>query len=77
MAETELQDFRSETRAWLAENCPDSVLGTGMLAGFAGGRKAPVPSPDFMKWFDTMYERGWTVPHWPKEYGFCFWRMRT
>ena len=22
-----------------------------------------------MKWFDTMYERGWTVPHWPKEYG--------
>ncbi len=65
----ELQDFRSETRAWLDENCPDTVRGTGMLGGFGGGKKAPTPSSDFMKWFDRMYERGWSVPHWPQEYG--------
>lgn len=55
MAEVELQDFRSETRAWLDENCPDTVRGTGMLGGFGGGKKAPTPSSDFMKWFDRMW----------------------
>lgn len=54
-----LEEFREEVRGWLADNCPENVMRQG--EGLA--------KKDFSRWFDACYERGWTVPDWPKEYG--------
>ena len=65
-------DFRSEARAWLEANCPDSLrrgLGGHTAGGTAGGRKAVYGNPDTKLWLDRMAERGWTAPTWPKAYG--------
>lgn len=62
-----LEDFRQETRLWLAENCPASIRGAGMY--FAGGKKDPISNEDFKRWFAVCAERGYTVPSWPVEYG--------
>ena len=61
-------DFRGEARAWLEDNCPDS-LRRGLGGYTAGGRKAVYANPDTKLWLDRMAERGWTAPMWPKEYG--------
>lgn len=46
---------------------PASLVGNG--EGFNGGTKLPARNPDTMRWLEACYERGWTVPTWPKEYG--------
>lgn len=63
-------DFRLETRAWLQENCPDSMR-TPMPEHERvwGGRNAIFPNPDSKIWLERMVERGWTVPTWPSKYG--------
>jgi alkylation response protein AidB-like acyl-CoA dehydrogenase len=65
-----LETFRQETRAWLEENCPQSMR-TPMPEREMpwGGRNAEFPNPDTKLWLDRMAERGWTAPTWPKEYG--------
>jgi alkylation response protein AidB-like acyl-CoA dehydrogenase len=63
----ELQEFRAETQAWLTANFPSSLA--GRLEVFAGGNKERVIDPDVRRWFEVCYERGWSVPHWPAEYG--------
>jgi acyl-CoA dehydrogenase len=65
-----LTEFREETRAWLEENCPESMR-TPMTEDETvwGGRKATYPNPDSKVWLDRMGARGWTCPTWPKEYG--------
>ncbi|WP_262689599.1 acyl-CoA dehydrogenase family protein [Kordiimonas aestuarii] len=68
---SDLEAFRTETRAWLEENCPQSMR-TPMKgeADFCwGGRKFKFQSEDQKKWLERMATRGWTVPTWPKEYG--------
>ena len=65
-ATSELADFRSETRAWLGENCPDGVRGPGPIPW--GSRKQALDR-DTELWLERMAERGWTVPSWPKRYG--------
>jgi acyl-CoA dehydrogenase len=62
----ELTAFRSEARTWLEQHCPAELRGT--RAAFEGGAKEPI-SPLARRWFDACYERGWTVPSWPKSYG--------
>jgi alkylation response protein AidB-like acyl-CoA dehydrogenase len=62
----DLSAFRSEARAWLERNCPAELRGTG--SSFEGGSKEPI-SAARRRWFDACYERGWTVPSWPKAYG--------
>ena len=62
----ELSDFRAETRAWLAVNCPPGARGPGMVPW--GSRKVP-PDGDSALWLARMAERGWTVPTWPRRYG--------
>lgn len=66
-----LDTFRQEARSWLEDNCPESMRAP--VAGFEdiymGGRKPEVRHPDQVSWCERMAERGWTVPHWPKEYG--------
>ena len=36
---------------------------------FWGGRKVTYQSEDQKIWFERCRDKGWTVPHWPKEYG--------
>ncbi|MXY53113.1 MAG: acyl-CoA dehydrogenase [Gammaproteobacteria bacterium] len=61
------ETFRAEARDWLEENCPPTIRRAGGYT--AGGRKAKYPNPETKLWLDRMAERGWTAPHWPKEYG--------
>ena len=63
---TELDDFRAEARAWLADNCPPGARGPGYVP--IGSRRISL-QPETRLWLDRMVERGWTVPTWPKEYG--------
>jgi acyl-CoA dehydrogenase len=68
---TDLDTFRTETRAWLAENCPRSMrlpLEDDEDRCW-GGRNWKFKSEDQKLWFARMAERGWTAPTWPKEYG--------
>lgn len=67
---TFLENFRTETRDWLEENCPASMR-TRMVAGedVGGGRKRKSTNPDAYVWLERMAEKGWTAPTWPKEYG--------
>jgi len=71
MTEIELLEFRSEVRAWLAENCPaemrEPVRGDSDICW--GGRNFQPSSPAQKIWLDRMASRGWTVPDWPKAYG--------
>ena len=65
-----LNDFRVETRDWLAANCPDSIR-RRMVPGeeVNGGQKRRSTNPDAYVWLERMAARGWTVPTWPVEYG--------
>jgi acyl-CoA dehydrogenase len=68
---SDLEQFRQETRAWLEENCPQSMRtpAKGFDDFYSGGRNPEINHPDQKLWCDRMAARGWTVPHWPKEYG--------
>lgn len=68
---SDLEQFRQETRAWLEQNCPASMRTPvrGFDDLYNGGREPEIDHPDQKVWCDRMAERGWTVPHWPKEYG--------
>ncbi len=68
---TDLDSFRQETREWLEANCPDAMRTpvSSFEDIFRGGRRPEVAHPDQVVWCEHMAERGWTVPHWPREYG--------
>ena len=67
----DLDTFRRETRAWLEANCPPEMRKpmTAEDDTFWGGRNAKFSSEPQRIWFERMRDKGWTVPHWPKEYG--------
>ena len=66
----ELQDFRTEVRDWLEDNCPPSMrTSTPENEVVWGGRRENFHNPDSKLWLDRMAERGWTAPTWPKRYG--------
>jgi alkylation response protein AidB-like acyl-CoA dehydrogenase len=68
---TDLDTFRTETRAWLAANCPPAMrlpLEDDEDRCW-GGRNWTFKSDDQKRWLERMAERGWTAPTWPKEYG--------
>ena len=60
-----LEAFREEARAWLEENCPES-----MRRGNVHFENAfeVYDTDDARLWLDRAAERGWTAPMWPKEY---------
>ena len=58
--------FRTEVRAWLDANCPDSCRGPGEVPG--GGTKVPM-TDDQRLWLARCADRGFSVPTWPEEYG--------
>jgi alkylation response protein AidB-like acyl-CoA dehydrogenase len=63
---TELDGFRLETRGWLQQNFPTSLVGRSDLAALENS--APVEG-DFKLWKDRMADKGWGVPTWPVAYG--------
>ena len=68
---TELEEFRAETRAWLAENCPVEMRDGDITAENQcwGGRQWEFQSEAQKLWFERALAKGYTVPTWPKEYG--------
>lgn len=66
-----LQDFRTETRTWLEENCPTSMRQPvqGEEDVYWGGRNGSFASNDQEIWFNNMLSKGWTAPTWPRMYG--------
>lgn len=73
---SDIDTFRSETRAWLEANCPESMRWGGRAGNPAladdlvwGGKKETFPNPDAKLWLDRMAAKGWTAPTWPKDCG--------
>jgi acyl-CoA dehydrogenase len=68
---SDLEQFRQQTRAWLEENCPQSMRQPvkSFEDFYMGGRNPEIAHPDQKLWCERMAARGWTVPHWPKAYG--------
>jgi alkylation response protein AidB-like acyl-CoA dehydrogenase len=66
-----LEAFRTETRAWLEENCPPAMRTPMMGEDDAvwGGRNYKFANPEAKLWLDRMGAKGWTAPTWPAEYG--------
>jgi alkylation response protein AidB-like acyl-CoA dehydrogenase len=54
------EEFRQEVRAWLRDNVPDVPLPSGdTRSGFA----------EHVHWERHLFQAGWSVVSWPKEYG--------
>ena len=68
---TDLDSFRSETRAWLESNCPAQMREPIRSEDDYcwGGRNWRFKSDAQKSWLEAMAERGWTVPDWPTAYG--------
>ena len=67
----DLETFRTETRAWLEENCPPSMRTpmAGEDDAVWGGRNYEFKNPEAKLWLERMGAKGWTAPAWPAEYG--------
>jgi alkylation response protein AidB-like acyl-CoA dehydrogenase len=67
---SDLEGFRSDTRAWLKANYPPS-LDEPMAEDDTpwGGRNYAPSNPDAKLWLERMGAKGWTAPMWPKAYG--------
>jgi alkylation response protein AidB-like acyl-CoA dehydrogenase len=68
---SDYEQFRSDTRAWLEANCPPEMRRPVVTDDdvFWGGRNTKFSSEPQRLWFERMRDKGWTVPHWPTEYG--------
>ncbi|MEO0435278.1 MAG: acyl-CoA dehydrogenase family protein [Pseudomonadota bacterium] len=61
-----LASFKTSAIEWLSNHCPSQLLGGDPIT--FGGSKLPLEG-ETKEFFDALVERGWTVPHWPVEYG--------
>jgi alkylation response protein AidB-like acyl-CoA dehydrogenase len=68
---TDLDTFRTDTRAWLEANCPPEMRQPIRSEADIcwGGRNWTFKSDAQRQWLEAMAGRGWTVAHWPKDYG--------
>ena len=68
---SDLEAFRSETRAWLEANCPPEMREPVRDDDdtYWGGRNATFKNDAQKAWFEACRDKGYTVPSWPKEYG--------
>jgi alkylation response protein AidB-like acyl-CoA dehydrogenase len=62
----ELESFRADARAWLAENFPPSLKDVDVAMSVMSGGK---PACDALVWRDRMGAKGWGTPTWPAQYG--------
>ncbi len=69
MADTnpELEAFRGEVQAWLAENFPASLAGRG--AALMSGETLAAGETEAIEWGKRLGAKGWATPTWPAEYG--------
>ncbi len=58
--------FRAEVRAFVRDNLPASIRDKGVA-----GRK--LAKDDYVRWTRILAAKGWSVPHWPKEWGGTGW----
>ncbi|MCW3796474.1 acyl-CoA dehydrogenase family protein [Sphingomonas sp. BN140010] len=67
----DLDQFRTETRAWLEANCPPEMRQPVKSEDDVcwGGRNFEFQSEAQKRWLQVMAERGWTTPDWPREVG--------
>ena len=64
------EEFRSEVRQWLQDNCPESQRQPITAEEqFWGGRRGEFPSEDARLWFERVRDKGWIAPEWPAQYG--------
>jgi alkylation response protein AidB-like acyl-CoA dehydrogenase len=68
---TDIDTFRSDTRAWLEANCPAEMRQPIRSEADMcwGGRNWTFASDAQRQWLAVMAGRGWTVPDWPTDYG--------
>ncbi|WP_439544743.1 acyl-CoA dehydrogenase family protein [Sandarakinorhabdus sp.] len=68
---SDLDAFRADVRAWLAENCPpemrEPIRGDEDVCW--GGRNCEFKNDAQRLWLERMGAKGWTVPEWPTQYG--------
>ena len=71
MTDVNLEEFRTEVRSWLEENCPEEMRKPIESEDDIvwGGRNFTYKNEASKVWLDRMASKGWTVPTWPKEYG--------
>ncbi len=65
------ESFRAEVHDWLEANCPGEMRApvTSEKDLCWGGRGWTFQSEAQRQWLERMAKRGWTVPHWPRDYG--------
>src|SRR6185436_15495551 len=66
---SELESFRTETRAFLETKVPKSLRGRMPMMMEGGEEEAAEVRSDRARYLELMAERGWTAPMWPKQYG--------
>lgn len=64
----QLDDFRQEVRAAIAEILPPEIAASQKAHGGINSAHA-----DTLAWTAILDQRGWSVPHWPVEYGGTGW----
>ena len=62
--ELELEEFRTEARAWLEANFPASLKGKGFLAA----TEVTTTNAELKAWRKAIGLKGWATPTWPAEY---------
>jgi alkylation response protein AidB-like acyl-CoA dehydrogenase len=60
--------FRDEVRGWLEANLPDDLR--DKVTGYKGLSK-----DDIQRWHKILAAKGWSVPHWPEEWGGTGWNI--
>ena len=64
----EEQAFRTEVRDWLTKNLPADIR--DKVVGYQGLSKE-----DIMRWHKILAAKGWSVPHWPADWGGTGWNI--
>ncbi len=63
---TEEQAFRNEVREWLSANLPADIR--AKVVGYQHLSK-----DDYIRWHKILAAKGWSVPHWPSDWGGTGW----
>ena len=65
---TEEEAFRSEVRTWLGANLPADIR--EKVTGYRH-----LSREDIIRWHKILAAKGWSVPHWPAEWGGTGWNI--